>query len=230
MTNERDARDRLSLLGHGAMPMCNPLSLEELDSLLDEARLEEGARVLDLGAGRGDAGLRCAHRHRARPTLVDHSSVFLAEAAIRADGVAGVELVHDDGARYLERASEGFALAICLGATHALGGMFRTARAISAILTQGSAMLIGDLVALGPQAAAAFEIPEFPSARYGGGVFVPPARVRAYEEAWSRAVLAHLDAHPANPAAPWARARIAWMRDHDAALDELAFLAVLLRR
>lgn len=230
--SDQDGRDRLSLIGHAEMPLCNPLSLEELDSLLAEQALEELARVLDLGAGRGDVGLRCARLQRTSTTLVDRSAIFVAEAALRARAVPGVEIIQEDITMYLEREPEDVALAICLGATHAFGGIDRSAHELATTLRAGGAMLIGDLVALGPRAASAFDIPEHATLRLAGvarEVIVGPDRMRAYEDAWSLAVLRHLDAHPDDPGASWARARIDWMRANEGALEELAFAAWLVR-
>ncbi|MDQ3035638.1 MAG: class I SAM-dependent methyltransferase [Myxococcota bacterium] len=241
--SERDVRDRLSLIAHAAMPLCNPLSTGELDALLgwcDFPRAsadDRGARVLDLGAGRGDVGLRCARRFGASVTLVDVSPIYLAEAASRAREVPDVDVVREDAATYLERAPGELALAICLGATHALGGIEPSVRALGRVVCPGGAMLIGDLVALGPRAAMTFDVPEHAALRGPGArlervaheLVVGPERMRAYEDAWTSAVERHLDAHPDDAGAAWARARIAWMREHAAAIDELAFAAWLVR-
>ncbi|AKF10041.1 methyltransferase domain-containing protein [Sandaracinus amylolyticus] len=216
-------RDRLSLVAHAAMPLCNPLALAELDALLERAPVAPGERVLDLGAGRGDAALRTSGAHL---TLVDRSDVYLEEARRRARGREHVELVLADAATYLERLEGPVALAICLGASHALSGLETAARALS---QRAHRVLIGDLVALGARAEATFGAPPLESLAVGAPhVLLGPDRLRAYEDAWARAVSSHLEAFPHDPAAEWANARIAWMRDHDDALSELAFAAWVL--
>ncbi|UJR86535.1 class I SAM-dependent methyltransferase [Sandaracinus amylolyticus] len=216
-------RDRLSLVAHAAMPLCNPLVLAELDALLERAPVAPGERVLDLGAGRGDVALRVPG---ARLTLVDRSEVYLDEARARSRGRAHVELVLADAATYLEALQGDISLAVCLGASHALSGMDAAARALS---QRARRVLIGDLVSLGPRAEETFGAPRLESLSLGAPhVVLGPERVRAYEDAWSRAVSAHLEAHPDEPAAEWARGRIAWMREHDDVLSELAFAAWVL--
>lgn len=223
------ARDRLSLVAHAAMPLMSPLAVEELDALLDGADLD--GPVLDLCGGRGDAAIRCARRG-ARASVVDRSPILCAEARTRARDLP-IDVVEQDARTYLDlRAPRDLALAICLGGAHALGGLEPAARALGSTLAPGGALLLGDLVALAPEAAAAFDVPLHDEVRLGEVLhahLVEPARVRAYEEAWTIAVERHLSAHPDDPAAPWARARLAWMRERCGALAHLAFGTWLLR-
>lgn len=228
-----DDRDHLSLRAHVDLPLIGPLDLAALDSLLDEADLEAGRRVLDLGCGRGDVGLRCARLFGTLSTLVDRSPVLVAEATLRSRGAPGVDVVCADAREYLEGEVENVALAISLGASHALGGLASAVRAMEPTLAAGGAILVGDLVALGPIAATTFEIPHLDEVRLAmtvaRRVVVSPETMDAYERAWTAAVERHLHHHPDDPAAAWARERIAWMAGARDARRELAFAAWLLR-
>jgi SAM-dependent methyltransferase len=233
LREEALARDRLSLVGHAAMPVMGPLELDELDVLLDEAELERGRRVLDLGAGRGDVALRCVSRHGMLATLVDRSPVFAAEATARAGRTPGVEIVCEDAARHVERWREDVALAVCLGATAALGGIESAARALERALVGGGAILVGDLVALGPAAASALELPLLdgirPPGRSARRLILGRERVAAYERRWAHAIEQHLTQHPNDPGAAWARGRLGWMASLGAISEELAYAVWLLR-
>jgi SAM-dependent methyltransferase len=221
----------MSLVGHAGMPMCSPLTLEELDPLLRAVPLRPGDRTIDLGGGRGDLAIHCAKHFGCEATTVDLSEEMTREARERARGVAGV--VVERGAAAEVRAY-GCALASCLGATFALGGFAQALTPLFSCVRAGGAILVGDLVALGDEAAAALEIARLDEMRehpHERELVLGPERLAAYEEAWTAAVRAHLAQHPTGPDADWARFRIEWMASEGMARvrRELAFAVFLMR-
>lgn len=98
-------------------------TLVEVDFILEEVDLPEGAQILDMGCGTGRHSIELAKRGY-RVTGVDISRGMLDEASIGAS-TAGVEidLIHQDAIAF--QADEAFDAAICIceGAFGLLGSM-----------------------------------------------------------------------------------------------------------
>lgn len=228
-------RDRFSLIGHAEMPLMNPLRVEEVAALLACADLRKHDRVVDLGAGRADLGRLVSERYDCVVTSVDRSPAAC-ETARRTPLSPEIEVVCQDARVFLEqRDPHDLGLAAALGALHAFGsGLPSWTRAFEELRPRARWVLVGDLVALGPIAAAAMDVatlgqlaPWLSLARER--VILPPDRVRAYERAWCAAVERYLATQPGDPRGDWARERIAWSRGTslEAAWAQLAFVALL---
>lgn len=89
LTPEDEQRFRFSAIAHGEMALWNPLSSASLNEAIEELRLDPGARVLDLGCGRGEALRRVVERYDAHGVGVDISPFALAQAR-----AASMELRH----------------------------------------------------------------------------------------------------------------------------------------
>lgn len=229
-------RDRFSLLGHADMPLMNAMREDELLALLAQAELQRGDAVLDLGGGRADLGRLCVQRYGCLATSVDRSPAACELARERTAGL-DVDVLCQDARAHLETAPRrDLALAAALGALHAFGtGVASWTRALEALEARARFVLLGDLVALGPRAAAEMDVATLEEiapllSRARDRVVLGADRVIAYEEAWCEAVDAYLDAHPGDPRSAWATQRIAWSRDaaRHAAWRELAFVALLI--
>lgn len=209
--------DRFSLIGHADMAFMNPLREDELAGLLANVALGEASHVLDLCGGRADLSREMARRTGCEATSVDLSAQACREATLRAAGLR-VNVVCSDVRAFLESDSKHYALALCVGGTHALGsGIEAWTTALRQLKTRASTILIGDLVARSEVAASAFEIPTLQAlealpelAAAKATLVLDAARVEAYERAWCASVARFLDAHPNDPRAAWGRQRIAW--------------------
>lgn len=232
MTHERD---RFSLIGHAAMPFMCPLTETELTRLLDAASLSPGDRVLDLGGGRGDLAALVARRLGASVICVDRSPAACDQARARTAGL-DVAVRCEDALSHVRTVPPGsLALACAVGAIHAFGAGTASWNDAEAELGRlARRVLVADLVALGPSAAEAFEVAPLDSLslskRAQERVVLSPERVREYEHAWADGLRRHLDAHPDDPRADWARGRIAWTTEPSlrTARSELAFAAFLI--
>ena len=226
------ARDRFSLIGHSALPFMSPLTEEELTRLLTPAALSPGDRVLDLGAGRGDLAVLLSRRFGSRVVSVDRSPAACEEAQRRTVGL-DVDVRCEDAALYVRAAEPGsFALASAVGALHAFGsGIESWTNAESELGRIARRVVVADLVALGPHAAKEFEVAPLEKLTLRGRSqaheILSPGRVHDYERAWADGLARHLEAHPDDPRADWARERIAWTEDPSLRLarSELAFAA-----
>lgn len=126
--------------------VCNPMSSEKLNELVELFALKPGARVLDIACGKAELLLRIAERYDAFGVGVDLSPYEVAEASRRAGsrGLAErVEIVHADGAAY-EAPPSSFDLAMCIGATWVWGGYRGTIDALTHLAVPGGLVAIGE--------------------------------------------------------------------------------------
>jgi len=78
-------------IAHRDLPVNGPLPAERIDAVLDLVPLAPGARVVDVGCGRGETLARLAARRDVRATGVDLSPVLLTAARGREAAVEWVE-------------------------------------------------------------------------------------------------------------------------------------------
>ncbi|WP_030245626.1 SAM-dependent methyltransferase [Streptomyces sp. NRRL S-350] len=140
-------RQQISRLAHAHHPIAAPLSDGSVARLLDRATAgtDEG-RALDLGCGEGAWLLRAlAARPRWQAVGVDVDAAALTrarESATALGVVRRIGLHHVDAREFT--AKEPFDLVLCVGATHAFGGLLPTLAAARALLAPGGRLLVGD--------------------------------------------------------------------------------------
>ena len=126
--------------------LCNPLGTAKLDELIALLELPRGARVLDIGSGKGELLVRLAERYGITGTGVDLSPYFVREArALAASRVPEADLtfIEEDGATFAGE-PEGYLLASCLGASWTFGGHRGTVRALARWARPGGLVVAGE--------------------------------------------------------------------------------------
>ncbi len=134
------------MLAHADHPIAAPLHDASVERLLTRALRRGDERVLDLGCAEGAWLIRAAtERPGVRGDGVDLSAPALkrGRARVEAAGLAGrVRLHQADAATYSD--PQPYDLVMCVGSTHALGGLLPALDAAARHLAPGGTLMIGD--------------------------------------------------------------------------------------
>jgi SAM-dependent methyltransferase len=136
-------RERLSAIRHGDLPFHNPLDPAVVDEVLAVAGLGPDDRAVDLGCGPGELLVRMAERSGCGGLGVDLAIAQIEEARRRAAARAPQAALEFQSIDAGEVDGE-FALAACVGSTHALGGLDAALARLAALTRAGGHVLVGD--------------------------------------------------------------------------------------
>ncbi|MDH6579442.1 class I SAM-dependent methyltransferase [Kitasatospora sp. MAP5-34] len=139
-------RQLISRIAHSAHPVAAPLSDETVRRLIDRAVGAGTGRVLDLGCGEAPWLLRALAAHpqlRAVGVDDDAEALGLAQHGAESLGVSRRLGLHHQDAREFSL-PEPFDVVLCVGATHAFGGLLPTLAAIRRHLAPGGVAVVGD--------------------------------------------------------------------------------------
>ena len=138
-------REKLSALAHASHPVAAPISDAGVDEVLARVVAHAPRSVLDVGCGSAQWLIRLLQRlPDARGVGVDVSAVALATAAEQAD-VARVRdrlTLHEMSAEQLPHDEHDAVL--CIGSTHALGGLAGTFAALHRWAFSRAVAVVGD--------------------------------------------------------------------------------------
>ncbi len=225
-------RTRYSTIAHRDHSFCSPIDPANLDRLLAAMTLPAGARVLDVGCGKGALLVRMAERYRIAGVGVDLNPVFLAEARAaahsRARG-ASLEFHELDATRFVAT-PHSFDAATCVASTHAHGGYRQTLAALKGLVRPGGSLLVGEGFWRQPPAAEYLAViggtPDELTDHQGNlAIAVEEELVLVetivsteedwdlYEGMYARAVERYVREHPDDPDAAEMRERIARWQD-----------------
>ena len=136
----------ISAIAHSDHPICAPVSEVHLERLLTRAKLPAGARILDLGCGEAAWTLRALELYPdATADGADISAQGLAAAAKDAEarGLSDRIRLHETSAVDFPVA-EPYDLVLCVGSTHAFGGLAATMDGVRRYLRPGGLVLVGE--------------------------------------------------------------------------------------
>jgi cyclopropane fatty-acyl-phospholipid synthase-like methyltransferase len=136
---------KFTTIAHLEHRFCNPLDPVLLERVTAGLGLGAGDRVIDVGCGKAALLVDLARRFGVNGLGVDINAAFLAEGRRLAerDGVATLVTLMQVEASRLEAAAGAFALALCIGSTHALGGYSAALRALARLARPGGHVLLG---------------------------------------------------------------------------------------
>jgi SAM-dependent methyltransferase len=132
-----------SRIAHAGMDLMSPLSDAKVDEAIELLELEPGARVVDLGCGKGELLLRIAERYAIRGVGVDRSPALLAQARDATDRrLPGAELEFVEGDLTEFAAESQFDLAAGVGAS--FDGFHAMLARLTALVPPGGLVLLGE--------------------------------------------------------------------------------------
>jgi SAM-dependent methyltransferase len=131
-------RNDWTVIAHQGIDLMNPIPPAKLEEVLELLALEPGARVIDLGCGKGELLRRLAARYEIRAVGVDRSASLLEEARRRAP--AGVTYIVADLTAFSSGAP--FDVAAALGAS--VDGFRPTLARLAGHLRPGGLALLGE--------------------------------------------------------------------------------------
>jgi SAM-dependent methyltransferase len=138
-------RARASAIAHRRHPIAAPVSEVNLRRILERLAVPDGGRLLDLGCGMGPwllAALEAAPHASGVGVDTAEPALEAARASAAARGLAErVEWARADASGY---DGEGFDAVLCVGATHAFGGLGPTLAAVRSHLRPGGRVLLGE--------------------------------------------------------------------------------------
>lgn len=242
---------RFSTIAHAQRTILGPYGAADADALLDLLALVPGSRALDIGCGKGDLLVRLARRG-VRGTGIDRNAAFIAagRSLARDAGVADlVELrVADTEADGVDLPLD-LDLAVCLGATQALGGPVAAPRVLSALVRPAGLVVIGEgywrvppepawLEEFGVNPGELLGLDETLERAMAGSLVLVEAREAgqaawdAYEDAYAGAVDRWAAANPVDPEREEFLARAAFFRSTWSRWrrDAMGFVTAVLRR
>ncbi|GAA3183503.1 class I SAM-dependent methyltransferase [Blastococcus jejuensis] len=138
-------RAQASAIAHRWHPIAAPVTDDNLRLLIQRLGLPPDGRILDLGCGFGEwlfAALEAAPGTTA--VGVDTSGPALQEARARAAARNLADRATFEQADASGWSGEGFDAVLCIGATHAFGGLAATLAAVRAHLHPGGRVLLGE--------------------------------------------------------------------------------------
>ena len=139
-------RQRLSSIAHSHHPIAAPIFGVNVNRLLRRAGREPSARILDLGCGEAAWALQAlAHYPDGHADGVDISRYALERAAAAATerGLADRLTLHERDARTYVPDGD-YDLVMCVGATHAFGGLDGTLEMAGSHVNRDGILLVGD--------------------------------------------------------------------------------------
>ncbi|MEY2845125.1 MAG: hypothetical protein RL076_671 [Chloroflexota bacterium] len=125
----------------------NPTSPQKMDRLIDALQLTNHHHVLDIGCGKGWLLTRMAERCGIRGTGVEINPWFCTAAHARAQmaGVADRISIIESDARNMLLADAQYDVAVCIGATFALGDLATCLATMRRVVKPGGYIAVGDI-------------------------------------------------------------------------------------
>jgi cyclopropane fatty-acyl-phospholipid synthase-like methyltransferase len=139
-------REQISHIAHTEHALAAPVDERTARRLLARLTLPQGSSVVDLGCGQGAwLLLLAADRPDLRLVGVDMSVTAIAEARATADrlGYGRMEWMHGDAATAAVGTHDAV---LCIGASHAFGGLNGTLTAVRERMKPGGRVILGDTI------------------------------------------------------------------------------------
>ncbi|MBN2543297.1 class I SAM-dependent methyltransferase [bacterium] len=125
----------------------NPMSSAKFEQLIALLKLKPGAKVLDIGSGKGEFLIRLAEKYDIDGLGIDLSPYFVKAAKQRQQvrvPDAKLNFLEMDGADFTPEKPESFDLVSCIGASWIFGGHRGTVQALNNLTAPGGWIVDGE--------------------------------------------------------------------------------------
>lgn len=132
---------------HRHHTVMNPVNETRLDRLYDLMKLRRGARVVDIGCGKGEMLIRLAEKYHVKGVGVDKSPYCIREAGERKRQrvpKSDLKFLELDGAQYEIETRKSLDLAMCIGASWIYGGYGNTVKALAGMTKPFGFVMVGE--------------------------------------------------------------------------------------
>lgn len=141
-------RNKFSAIAHRDHVFYNPISETKMNQVLRHIPLQPDDRVIDIGAGKCELLIRLAESKKIKGTAIElyegaiEEAKKIARSRISADSL---DFLAEDAKVVAERYEQAsFDLGICIGSTHALGGLAPTLQTLMKCVKKDGYILIGE--------------------------------------------------------------------------------------
>ena len=216
-------RSELSDVAHAHHPVAAPVSRADVRTLVGRLAPPDAGRAVDLGCGHG---IWLTELLAAHPTVtgVGIDLDLPADAATAADDRGVTDRVRWEQADAAGWSGGAFDVVLCVGASHAFGGLDGTLAAVRRHLRPGGEVLLGDGIWEGePSAAAQAALGDWPGGLTDLAGLLDRARAHGFEPGYGHvSSLEEWDDYEFS----WTGSLVAWaLRDADTAEDREQALA-----
>ena len=141
-------RNRFSAIAHRNHAFSNPLSEEKIMKMIRRVSPKPQDKIIDIGAGKCELLIRLVEDYQISATAIELYDGSIEEAKRRASSripAGSIEYIVEDANVAVERCEQGqYDIGICIGSTHALGGLESTIQTLKRLVKKNGYILIGE--------------------------------------------------------------------------------------
>ncbi len=141
-------RNKFSAIAHRHHAFANPISEEKLMKMVGMVSPKPNDQVIDIGSGKCELLIRLVENFNVRGTAIELYDGAIEEAKKRASSripEGSIEFIINDAAAAVEKCEKGrFDFGMCIGSSHALGGLESTLQTLKSLVKKNGYILIGE--------------------------------------------------------------------------------------
>lgn len=141
-------RNKFSAIAHSDHAFSNPINEEKLAKMVKIISPKPNDKVIDIGAGKCELLIRLVENYQVKATAIELYSGAIEEAKRQAANriaEGSIEYIVDDATVAVEKCEKGgYNIGICIGSTHALGGLESTLQTLKGLVKKNGYILIGE--------------------------------------------------------------------------------------
>lgn len=141
-------RNKFSANAHRNHAFSNPISEKKIQKMIGIVSPKATDKVIDIGAGKCELLIRMVEKYQVSATAIELYDGAIEEAkrvAISRIPEGSIEFIVDDATVAVEKCGpDEYDFGICIGSTHALGGLESTLKTLKRLVKKNGYILIGE--------------------------------------------------------------------------------------